>query len=168
MTQTFTDNTGRQWMLVVDTAAIKRLRKRLDVDLADVSGKTLERLSDDPVLLVDALWLLCEEDAAKAGVSDAAFGRALSGDPIDDAVTALLEAVIDFFPKSRRGPLRRIRTAMQRIANRRETLLADPRLDAAIDLAMEEMLQKTLTRLQSATGSPASSESPLSGSRSAN
>ena len=61
--KTFTDNTGRVWMLAVNVGAIKRVRALCGVDLNSIieldeknkpSAKLLERLSTDPVLLVAA------------------------------------------------------------------------------------------------------------------
>ena len=77
--KTFTDNTGRVWMLAVNVGAIKRVRALCGVDLNSIieldeknkpSAKLLERLSTDPVLLVDVLYAVCKADCHQKGVTD--------------------------------------------------------------------------------------------------
>ena len=62
--KSFTDNAGRIWTVAVNVAAIKRVRAICHVDLNAIvemdeknnpSTKLLEKLSTDPVLLVDVL-----------------------------------------------------------------------------------------------------------------
>ena len=109
--KSFTDNTGRTWTLAVTVGTIKRVRALCDVDLANIitidSGTTpkvdlLERLGSDPVLLVDVLYAAVKPEADAKGVTDEEFGRAMSGDAIEMATTALLDEVIDFFPETKR------------------------------------------------------------------
>ncbi len=105
--KTFTDNTGRTWTLSVTVGTIKRVRALCGVDLANIitmeSGKTpqvglLERLASDPVLLVDVLFAVCKPEADTKGITDEEFGRAMAGDAIELAATALLDEIIDFSP----------------------------------------------------------------------
>ena len=111
--KTFTDNTGRTWTLSVTVGTIKRVRALCGVDLANIitmeSGKTpnvglLERLAADPVLLVDVLFAVCKPEADAKGITDEEFGRAMAGDAIELAATALLDEIIDFFPEAKGVP----------------------------------------------------------------
>jgi hypothetical protein len=78
----------------------------MDVDLLEViEGKLIDRLIADPILLCDVIWGLCKPQADEAGLDDEAFGRAMAGDAIDAATTALLEELVDFFPLRRRQVL---------------------------------------------------------------
>lgn len=162
--KSFTDNAGRTWMLSVNVAAIKRVRALCGVDLnsiveMDVNGepntKLLERLSSDPVLLVDVLYAVCKPEADSKGVSDIAFGEAMAGDAIEAATNALLDEVIDFFPEAKRKAFQKILSATRRfeaIAKKRmETILADEKF--------EEKLVSEMERLTGSSGSaPASAE----------
>ena len=97
--KSFTDSLGRAWTLVVNVATIKRVRALCGVDLNSVievedgkpSAKLLERLSSDPVLLVDVLYAVCKPECDRLGVSDEDFGSAMAGDSVDAATQALLE-----------------------------------------------------------------------------
>ena len=88
----FTDNAGRSWSLAVNVDAIKRVKSLLGVNLMDaVEGTLLEKLVSDPVLLCDVIYAVCKPQADAQGVRDEDFGRAMAGDAIDLATTAMLE-----------------------------------------------------------------------------
>ena len=113
--KTFTDNTGRVWMLAVNVGAIKRVRALCGVDLNSIieldeknkpSAKLLERLSTDPVLLVDVLYAVCKAECDQKGVTDEDFGMAMGADAVEYATTALLDEIIDFFRLRNGSPSR--------------------------------------------------------------
>lgn len=150
--KTFTDNTGRTWTLSVTVGMIKRVRALCGVDLANIitmeSGKTpqvvlLERLASDPVLLVDVLFAVCKPEADAKGITDEEFGRAMAGDAIELAATALLDEIIDFFPEAKRKVFRKILDASRRFEARSKQalmeLLEDPAFDEKIDQALDRL-----------------------------
>ena len=121
--KSFTDNLGRTWTLVVNVAAIKRVRALCGVDLNAIvevdrnnnpSAELLERLSTDPVLLVDVLYAVCKTECDQKGVTDEDFGAAMAGDAIEQATAALLDEVVDFFPTAKRVALQKILAATRR------------------------------------------------------
>lgn len=151
--KTFCDNQGRSWPLVVNVATIKRVRAICDVDLNAIielddknqpSTKLLERLSSDPVLLVDVLYAVCKPECDKQNVSDQDFGAAMAGDAIDKATSALLDEIIDFFPEQKRMAFKKVLSATRRfeeIAKKRlETLLADGKFE---DKLVSELVRLT-------------------------
>lgn len=101
---TFKDSTGREWVVVVDLPAMRRVRARTGFELGKQSR--LRELADDWVLLVDVLYVLCEEQAKSAGVQPEEFGKALVGDPIGEALDAFQDAYLDFYPSRQAEPLR--------------------------------------------------------------
>ena len=107
----FTDTKERVWDVELNVRQMKRVRDVLGIDLVNViqAGKdgavatdTLDRVANDPILLVDILWVLCEGQAKAAGVTDDDFGSSLAGDSIADATRAFLDELVDFFPGARR------------------------------------------------------------------
>lgn len=133
----FADAAGREWVVDVDVNALRRVRKRLDVNLMDaIGGETLERLAEDPVLLVDVLYVLCQQQAERDGVSDEAFGAGLRGDALDAAARAFLEALADFCPSRKARLLRRLVTkggeVEERILARAEEMLASGEIDRVL------------------------------------
>jgi hypothetical protein len=100
----FTDSAGRTWEVTVNVGAVRRVRDTLGVDLMDVAGgDLLDRLADDPVLLVDVLYVLVKPQADAKSVSDEDFGRAMVGGVIDEAASALMKELLDFFPSAQRA-----------------------------------------------------------------
>ena len=104
--QQFKDTLGRPWLVQVTVGIISDVRAALAVDVVDVGGEIFQRLQSDPILLCNVLYLVCKEQADADGISDVDFGRAMGGDAIDDATDALLEALINFFPRQRREAIR--------------------------------------------------------------
>jgi hypothetical protein len=157
---TFIDNAGRTWTLAVNVGAIKRVRALCGIDLANIisieTGKdpdisVLKQLSQDPVLLVNTVYAICKNEADSKNTSDEDFGQAMAGDAIENATTALLDEVVDFFPQAKRAIFQKILSASRRFeAKTKEALnnlLNDPNLDAKLDQALE-MLNSSSTTVQ--------------------
>ena len=167
--KTFTDNMGRTWTLVVNVATIKRVRALCGVDLNSIvevedgkpSAKLLERLSGDPVLLVDVLYAVCRPECEQKGVSDEDFGAAMAGDAVEQATDALLDEIVDFFPAAKRKAFQRILSASRRFgeaARRRlEATLADGRLEDALVSELERLTGLSPSAPESAESTPAPS-----------
>ena len=156
--KSFTDNLGRTWTLVVNVAAIKRVRALCGVDLNAIveidrnnnpSAELLERLSTDPVLLVDVLFAVCKPECDQKGVTDEDFGAAMAGDAIEQATGALLDEIVDFFPTAKRMALQQILAA-----TRRFEVLAKKRLEDL--LASGKFEDKLVSELEQLTGLSAS------------
>jgi hypothetical protein len=174
----FTDADGREWRLSLTINDIRRIRKEVDVDLADVGETTMERLGD-PVMLVDVLHCLLHSECQSRGLDAVAFARSMRGDTLDQASTALLDAVIDFFPSRRRQFLLTLRDKSEalgkRMQERDQAILESDRLDrwveaeiAAADRRLEQRLQALDPTFRlppdyrsgdSSTSGPASSDS---------
>ena len=102
--RTFKDCEGRTWSVTLNVLQMKRIRANLGVDLVNVialdsGGKVkvdlVDRIANDPCLLVDILWVCVEEEAKAAGVTDEQFGRSLAGDAIEDATRAFLDELVE-------------------------------------------------------------------------
>ena len=153
--KTFKDNAGRAWTVQVDVAAIKRVRSLLDVDLMEaVEGKLLERLVSDPVLLCDIVYVVCKPEADAKGVTDEDFGRAMAGDALELATTALLEDLVAFFPLARRRLLEKALAKLRELEARAlavaATRLDSPELEAEMEKALAETFDKEMTPSRSA------------------
>ena len=157
--KTFTDNAGRTWTVQVNVDTIKRVRDLAEVNLLEViEGKLIERLTGDPILLCDVIYCLCKPEADAKSISDVDFGRAMGGDAIDIATTALLEELVDFFPQARRRVLSK---ALAKLNNLQARALAavEARLDSP---EMDRQFAESLRQIESGSLSgsvPASSAS---------
>jgi hypothetical protein len=141
--KTFTDNAGRAWTVTINVECIKRVRTLLQVNLLDaVEGQLIERLVTDPVLLCDCVYAICQPEADARGITDEDFGRAMAGDVIEHACTALLEELVDFFPQPKRQVLAkallRLRQLEAKAIALASTRLDDPRWDETLEAALRD------------------------------
>lgn len=140
--KTFRDNNGKEWNVTINVATIKRVRDLTKVNLLEiVEGSLIEKLFRDPILLCDVIYVICKPDADRQNVSDEAFGRAMSGDAIEQATVALLEELVNFFPSQRdRANLAKVinksREAMEKARDLIEARLDSGEVDRAIEQAL--------------------------------
>jgi len=98
--QVFTDKKGRNWTVVINVAAVRRVKAMLDIDLMEaIGGQLIKKLSSDPGLIFNILYVLCENEAVERGVSDRKFGAAVKGGCAVAAYSALLSELVEFFPE---------------------------------------------------------------------
>ena len=142
--KTFKDNAGRTWTVTVNVDAIKRVRTLLGVNILEVvDGKLIERLASDPVLLCDVLYALVKPEADSQKVADEDFGRAMAGDAIELATTALLEELVDFFPLGKRRLLQKALAKLKdwesKAMSVAEKKLDSPELEAQFENALKSI-----------------------------
>ena len=148
--RSFKDNEGREWTISINVTSIKKIKaSSLAVDLLDImDGKLMNRFADDPILFIDVIWLLCEEQAQKLEVTDEEFGRGMAGDALDKASEAFLEELVDFFPKSKRDPLKTVlrkSVLMQDLVMQRAILsLEKPEVEAMLLEKTDREVQKAI------------------------
>ncbi len=117
--QSFSDNAGNVWHVVINVSGVKRVRSMLGVDIPslidDQGSERLAKLLGDPVSLVDVIYVLCRDQMDAKGVTDEKFGNAMAGDSLQGATDAFLAAFSDFFqdPRTRAGIKKLIATSQR-------------------------------------------------------
>lgn len=161
--QKFIDRRGRVWIVDIDNTTLRRVKALTDVRLLDaIDGDLITQLSSDPLLLGDVLFAICKPQADQQDVGDEAFAEGLAGDAIDEACKAVVDALVAYFPESRRRLLRKAADKQRLIETRGleaiERRLDDPKL---VDTILSELEQKlgVPTSSESSSNSPALSES---------
>lgn len=148
--RTFTDNADRTWAIAVDINAVRRVRTALSLNLVNSDfSDTLQKLLADPVLLCDTIYVICKPDADRLGVTDIDFGRAMAGDAIEKATSALLDELANFIPNPRDRA--RVQTLIKLLKQ-----YAEKSRDVA-EIKMEGLEQRLISGLTSGE-SPAPSE----------
>jgi hypothetical protein len=149
----FTDKNDRRWQVDVTTTDIKNVRSLLDFDLLDDDlGGMVGRLAEDMVLVVDVVFLLCREQAEKLGISDADFGRSISGDVLSAAADALIEAIVQYLPhKKKRELLARLWAAIlegfDKAATKALEIVTSGEMERAIDASLEAAMMEAKENL---------------------
>ena len=162
----FTDTKERVWEVELNVRQMKRVRDILGIDLVNViqAGKdgavatdTLDRVANDPILLVDILWVLCEGQAKAAGVTDDDFGSSLAGDSIADATRAFLDELVDFFPGARRLFLKKAVDLARKYETENLGLLEKALASPEFEERLKTSLQPPAASRESAESTPAHS-----------
>ena len=158
--RTFKDNAGRTWGVTLNVLQMKRIRAHLGIDLVnvitlDAGGKVkvdlVDRIVNDPCLLVDILWVCVEDEAKAAGVTDEEFGRSLAGESIEEATRAFLDELVDFFPGAKRLFLKKAVELSRKFGGEMTEALGKALEDPELERRVEESMR-------SSASSPASSE----------
>ena len=162
--RTFKDNAGRQWSVEINVAALKRVRGLTGTDLMQViEGTLIEKLIRDPVLLCDVVYAICkpEADTRTPPVSDEEFGKAMAGDAIEAATTAVLEELISFCPSPRdRANLGRVLQATTKVMERARDLV-EKKLDSG---ELDRLADRLLATAGGSSGSAPESLASTPGS----
>ena len=162
----FTDTKERVWDVELNVRQMKRVRDILGIDLVNViqAGKdgavatdTLDRVANDPILLVDILWVLCEGQAKAAGVTDDDFGSSLAGDSISDATRAFLDELVDFFPGARRLFLKKAVDLARKYETENLEVLEKALASPEFEERLKTSLQPPAASRESAESTPAPS-----------
>lgn len=172
---TFTDSKNRSWRIELNGGLARRLKQEEQLDFFNAwDGKAFAALAQSEEKLIDALWLCCEEQAQAKQIDTAAFACGFaSGDVFQQAIDALIEAVVLFTPPAKRPAVEAAR------AKTREALaegidavttklngIKGQELIAAARRQVETTFDQALDRLTASgcsTSSPASSASTPSG-----
>jgi len=154
--RTFQDSAGRTWTVAVTVDAVKRVRDLLKEDLLDIE-RTFPRLLLDPILLCDVVYCVCKPQADAEKVSDVDFARAMAGDSIARAKSALVEELVDFFPEPSQRQTLRLAIEKYGQLNQRAAALVKAKLERT-DLPQEIEAALSATG-DSFTNSPESSAS---------
>lgn len=139
----FTDNKGRDWHIDVFGSTLKDVKDALGVDLSDIrDGSIFERLGNDLLFAGDVAFWLCQPQIKERQIDYREFQSGLSGDALGSAITAIGEAIIDYFPKQKRDILLKayqrvneIQTAMNENIGSK---LDDPTLNDAIMASLKQ------------------------------
>lgn len=162
----FTDTKERVWDVELNVRQMKRVRDVLGIDLVNViqAGKdgavatdTLDRVANDPILLVDILWVLCEGQAKAAGVTDDDFGSSLAGDSISDATRAFLDELVDFFPGARRLFLKKAVDLARKFETENAQMLEKALASPEFEERLKTSLRPPAVSRESAASTPAPS-----------
>lgn len=103
----FADTNGREWVIQVDAFTLQEAIEEFQIDLSSPGklNQSLQDLSFNEVLLVQALWVTCRASAPD-GYTLREFAKGIVGDKLTTAREALERALLDFFPKWKRDLLK--------------------------------------------------------------
>jgi hypothetical protein len=133
----FKDNQGREWSLSLNGWQLKKLKETLGFDARE--HESILRAANDPCLLCDVLFVMCQDQAKELSVTDEDFGKAMTGDAIEAAIDAYMQETADFSPRQKQA----LKTMLARMneTQDRATALATEKLNSP---AMTAMIERTM------------------------
>ncbi len=143
--KSFIDLENRTWKFSINMGMVKIIKSRLGIDILYVGGdekKSIFEIISDPVNFIDILFLLCEEQAEKLGVSDLDFAKAIDGTIYEDASFKFQEELVDFFPERQKKLLAKLLEQMKKVKQATMT---------EIEAKMDEQILKIETSLKEIT-----------------
>lgn len=161
---TWTDDESRSWSCTVTVSTLARAREA-GIDLLTLlTSDLLARCLDDPLLLAETLYLVCQPQIESRALSREQFFDLLHGDHLDGAIAALIEGLIAFSPSSRRQLLREVwnktRRAWSTLQEQSHARLQSPQVDQTISRLMAQHLAAIDRDLAALAGSgPTSGDS---------
>lgn len=137
----WTDTAGNVWAVKVNTSLIEACRTQLQVEIVDVPD-IFRRIATDVPLLAHVLYLASKNLADERKVSKEEFEDLIAGDIWEGAVKALSNAIVDFFPSSRRqillGLLEKQDLVTQEGTAIGQRQIQNPKLDEALKTALQK------------------------------
>jgi len=166
--QTFTDIHGRKWTVSITVGTVKRVKTMLDLDILGNMEGFLAQIQDF-VKLIDVLYVVCQDEADKLGITDEQFGCSFAGPVIQEARNALMEAYAVFHPDPELTAKIRVIGEKFNAVGRKQIALLNKKMPqierkfdeeiAAVLTDIENQIDRdTLTTGNSFTNSPESSE----------
>lgn len=165
---TFTDNQGSEWTVHLDGYAYLQCKK-IGIDINEIAKTSddglslLQQIATDLELMSSLLWTCVESEFRKEGLGKDDLLRRLSGDAIEGATFALLEAIADFFPNAhhRRKVLliiKKARAAAEVLVGLAEAKLTE--LDESLTPEMAAEIAAEASKISSTSAAQAESETP--------
>ena len=170
---TFKGSGNQEWNIRICGPTIIDVRAEADAHFLLNDGEdnnTFARLEEDPALFCHVIYVLCKRQAVERKIenmTDFCFAVLEKGEALESAAKALKEAHENFTqPKKRefiKAVARRQAAAEDLAMEEAMAMIDDPQLEAEMKKAISSNIaglrSKILTRLGSATDSPATAES---------
>lgn len=105
-----------EWDISLSVGLIEDIKEHAKLDLDNVIEKTEELAAiilAQPRKLVEVAYVCCQGQIKVRGLEDREFGRLFDREAVDGLGDALIEAILDFYPRSSAG--RAIRESLPRI-----------------------------------------------------
>ena len=143
--QTFKDAEGREWIVELNVRAIREIKARTGVNLSELmsldfdSANSVSEALMDTMTVADMLWVVCESQRT---ISKEDFESAIKGDVVEAAESALMESVIEWFPKRKREVLRKLTTLPEKVIQQMVEFMENQAAEATEETTKTDMTQE--------------------------
>jgi len=138
--RSFKDSLDRDWIVTVNYTAKVRVQAACNVDLFELG--VFEKLGNDPGLIIEVLTALVADQLTARSITPAQFQDGLIGDAIERASDAMIQEIIDFFPKRRREVLRKVYAAAEQVQDKAAELIEEKLNSGDLLKSLEQSLNQ--------------------------
>lgn len=123
----FTDQQDREWKVRVDVPTLRDVQEDTGLSLENLEPdqNIFDTLESDSVKLVAVLYSVCQEQIEERGMSEKDFARIFRGEVLSDAVDALWESLINFFPARKAKALKRMQEGRELAINTQQEVVEE-------------------------------------------
>ena len=161
----FHDSQNRKWSLEITVFALRKIKGELGIDLL-TNSNVMELIASDVSQLVDIIEILTRDQPGRKDISIEDFARGFSGDVLEQAADAFVEALIESFPSARRAATRaawnKLREMQAREGSHLLSLVESPAMEAKFQAALSQIEQQMLSSLTPGASSKSGPESRAS------
>ena len=149
----FEDASKNKWTLNLNVGTAQRCKAETEVDLMNVivinddgiQASAIDRIAEDPSLLVSVLFSLCQEQIKERGLNEYQFAEIFNADTIAAACDALIREIINFSQPVKRKMLTLLYQKTKDFRAKAEGRLTEILESAEVNAEMDEQLNKLFT-----------------------
>ena len=157
----FKDRENHEWEVRLDAPTIEDVEEKHQIVLDNLEKDPLGKLWNNPRVLVAVIYLICQEQIEKMGLTPEQFGRRMPSPP-DAMIDAIREAIIDFFPTGRASHVRDVLTSYEKMHEKTDAItkakmegtLTDSTIDKRLRLMADMEFDKAIETMLPSTSEP--------------
>jgi len=142
----FTDTANRVWELRLTAPLIKKIAELHSVQLTNLESDPLQKLRNDPMLLVSVVYLICQSKIESLGIDPEKFAETLPSPP-DTMLEAVGDSIVNFYPSGRHSHVRETLTKFAEMGTKTDQLAIAKMTAVLGDTKITEMLSKKADRI---------------------
>ena len=119
----FKDMHGREYNIILTLRTFKKFRDVLGIDMLTFSDQQMIDLSEDPIRMIDMIYVAIREQCDAANITDTQFGESLQSEEATAAVMAFFRAYADFCPRVKRDALNKYLDAAEAMQAKQEAAM---------------------------------------------
>jgi len=154
----FTDSKGRDWSFRINVGVMAAVKDATGINLSEAikpKSTVIEDITEDPSLFFGVLTSILKKQLREADVDLESFAEGLDDEDVTiGAMKSLIEAIIDFFPKDRSGPLKRAFNRLWSATEAKANTQAKVAIERIEGIDFDQMSSEIVEK---ATGSPTKS-----------
>ena len=117
----FKDKTGQEWTVSLDPVIADEIKQKHQIEIVNLEKDPMLKLRVDPMNLVAVMYLICQEQIQARSLTPEKFAKLLPFPP-DSMLTAIEEAIVNFFPTGRHSHVQEVLASYANMGQKTDAL----------------------------------------------